>query len=307
MIDTECFICGINDSKPFLLAKDTLGVTDQVFSLVQCKQCGLIFLNPAPDPKEMEIFYPEGYWAKRGSRIEGCYRDMITRLELKDLIRVIGKGGRLLDVGSGAGEFLYHAERLGFEGYGVEISKEMVKYSIETFGLKNVINSDFLSASFPEEFFDIILFNHVLEHLYNPVENLMEAKRLLKKEGILVIQIPNLDSYQFKIFRKKWLQLSVPQHLNHFTTETIKSALEKVGFDVFKVLHYSIRNSTLFLSFSLTGLNVYKLYQKEKKGESVFFQKLIVLLLNWVLLPFTLMEGLLKKGGVITVFARKSD
>jgi SAM-dependent methyltransferase len=307
MFATKCFICERDDSEHFLFAKDTLGITDQLFQLSRCRRCGLIFLNPAPDTREMEFFYPKGYWAKRESRLEGFYRDLITRLELKNLIKVMGKGGRLLDVGSGAGEFLYHAERLGFESYGVEISEEMVKYSVKTFGLKNVINSDLLSNSFPEGFFDIVLFNHVLEHLYNPLENLIEAKRLLKKEGILVIQIPNLDSYQFKFFGKKWFQLSVPQHLYHFTPETIRLALEKVGFDLFKVLHYSIRNSSLFVSFGLTGLNVYKLYKKEKKGESVFFQKLLVLFLNWVVLPFTILEGLLNKGGAITIFARKTN
>ncbi|HHT9138097.1 MAG TPA: class I SAM-dependent methyltransferase [Candidatus Wunengus sp. YC60] len=305
MIETQCFICETDDSEPFLLAKDTLGITDQVFSLSKCRGCGLVFLNPSPDPKEMEAFYPDGYWARRESRIEGYYRDIITHFEIRTLRKFLGKGGRLLDVGSGAGEFLYCAKRLGFDCYGVEVSEDMVKYSIETFGLKNVVNSDLLSASFEDSFFDIIVFNHVVEHLYNPLETLMEARRILKRDGILVIQIQNIDSCQFRAFGKKWLGLSLPQHLYQFTPQTIRFALEKVGFDVFKTLHHSIRNSPIFVSFSLTRLNAYNLYLKEKEGKSVLFQKLLILFLNWTFLPLTLLEGLLKKGGVITVIARK--
>lgn len=304
-IKTRCFICEMDDSEPFLLARDTLGITDREFSLSKCRRCGLVFLNPIPDPSEMKLFYPEGYWVKRGGRIEGCYRDIIINFELRAFKRLLGKGGRLLDIGSGAGEFLYQAQRHGYDSYGVEISQDMVNHSIKTFGLKNVVNSDILSASFKESFFDIIIFNHVLEHLYNPLETLAEARRILKREGILVIQIPNIDSYQFSIFGKRWLGLSLPQHLYQFTPQTIRLALEKSGFHVFGILHQSIRTSPTIASLSLTRLNLYKLYWKEKEGKSVLFQKLLILFLNWVFFSLTLLEGWLKKGGVITVFARK--
>lgn len=302
MINTKCFICESDDNEPFLSAKDTLGITE-----TKCRRCGLIFLNPAPDREEMKVFYPGGYWLKRENALEGIYRDCIMRLELGSFKRFMGKGIRQLEVGSGSGELLYNAEKMGFDCYGVEISGEMVEYARKTFGLERVKNADLLSASFDNEFFDNIIFNHVFEHIDNPVATFMEVKRILKKEGVLVIQVPNIDSYQFRAFGKKWVQLSVPQHLCHFTPETIRLALETVGFNVFKILHYSIRNSPLFVSFSLTGINVYKLYQKEKRGESVLFQKLLLLFLNSIFLPFTLLEGWLKKGGVITVFARKSD
>lgn len=307
MIKTKCFNCEQDDSEPFLQAKDTLGITNQVFSLSRCRRCDLIFLNPVPEPSEMETFYPEGFWARRESRIEGFYRDIIVNFELRTFKKLLGKGGRLLDIGSGAGEFLYHAQRHGYDSYGVEISKDMVKYSIETFRLKNVINSDLLSASFEDAFFDIITLNHVLEHLFNPFEILVETKRILKKGGILVVQTQNIDSYQFRTFGEMWLGLTIPQHLYQFTPQTIRFTLEKAGFNVFKILHYSIRTSPTFASLSLTRLNAYKLYQKEKEGKSVLFQKLLILFLNWVFFPLILLEGWLKKGGVITVFARKES
>ena len=267
---TKCFICKTDDQAPFLQAKDTLGITDQVFSLSKCRRCGLVFLNPTPEPAEMKAFYPEGYWIKRETGIEGYYKDIIIYFELRTLRKLLEPGGRLLDVGSGNGEFLFHAGKHGYDVYGVETSKDMVDYSIKTFGLKNVINSDIFSASFDDSFFDVIMFNHVFEHLYNPLETLTEARRILKKDGILAIQIPNIDSYQFKVFGKRWLGLSLPQHLYQFTPQTIRLALEK-------------------------------------DGKSVFFQKLLILLLTWASFPLTILEGWLKKGGIITAFARKEQ
>ena len=96
---TKCFICKTDDQAPFLQAKDTLGITDQVFSLSKCRGCGLVFLNPVPEPAKMKAFYPEGYWIKKEKGIEGYYRNIIIYFELRTLRKRLEPGGRLLDVG----------------------------------------------------------------------------------------------------------------------------------------------------------------------------------------------------------------
>lgn len=308
MINNKCFICNTDNSEKFITAQNTLGITEQKFTLYKCKNCGLVFLNPFLDYKELETYYPEDSWGTRGNKLEGYYRDFIINRELKMMLGGIkGKGKRLLDVGSGTGEFLYHAKKLGFEVYGLETSKHMVKYSKETFGLPNILDSDLLSASYPEEYFDVILCNQVLEHLTNPFEYLKEVKRILKKDGNLVIQGTNISSYQFKMFREKWWGLSLPQHIYLFNPETITLALKKAGFNVSNILYHSIRNSTSCIYHTITGLNSHTLGKKSLQGKSIVLEKMFILFLSWFFLPFTLLEGWLKKGSIITIYAKKNN
>src|SRR5438067_1473759 len=80
---------------------------------------------------------------------------------------------------------------------------------------------DLFQAEYKDAFFDVVLFNHSLEHMYNPVAILREVHRVLKPGGLLIINIPNAGSFEAWLFSEYWTQWSPPQHIFHFTKQTM--------------------------------------------------------------------------------------
>jgi SAM-dependent methyltransferase len=99
----------------------------------------------------------------------------------------------------------------------------------------NVFTGTVEEAKFENDFFDVIILNNVLEHLFDPKTTLNEINRILKNNGTLVIGIPNANSFEAKIFKKYWSAWDLPRHLYHFTPNTIKSLLNKTGFQVLEI------------------------------------------------------------------------
>lgn len=87
---------------------------------------------------------------------------------------------------------------------------------------------------FPDNAFDAITMNHVIEHLYDPITTLEECRRVLKPVGKLVIVTPNIESLGARLFGEVWRGLEIPRHLYLFSPSTLQMCAEKAGL---KVLH----------------------------------------------------------------------
>jgi SAM-dependent methyltransferase len=203
-----------------------------------------------------------------------------------------------LDVGCGSGELLGLFKSSGYEVYGVEILPVLTDLAREKLGAE-IRQGDFLTAGYPAHYFDLVIFYHVLEHLAEPDLGLTEAKRVLKKGGFLLLQFPNIASYQFRIFRSRWFALELPRHLYHFSPKTMESLLKKTGFEPFRIRHSSVRNNPLILASTLfPRLNYHRLSHGPAKS------RMFYLLLALSLVPFTTLEGFMGAGATITLTAR---
>ncbi len=109
----------------------------------------------------------------------------------------------------------------------------------------NVFTGIVENAKFENEFFDVIILNNALEHMSDPKTTLNEINRILKNNGTLVIGIPNANSFEAKKFKKYWTGWDLPRHLYHFTPDTIKSLLNKTGFQVLEIKFDNNPNVTL--------------------------------------------------------------
>lgn len=90
--------------------------------------------------------------------------------------------------------------------------------------------------SIPNESFDIISMWHVLEHVPLLNERIEDLKRLIKPDGLIIIAVPNCNSYDAKVYKENWAAYDVPRHLYHFTPKDIERVFKKHELKMFKVL-----------------------------------------------------------------------
>lgn len=180
--------------------KNKIGIST---TIVQCTNCGLIYSNPQPVPFKIEDHYgilPQEYWPEDFFKTDTSFFAEKIRI-LKTFLNP-EKKARALEVGSGLGRCLIALSKEEFEIYGLEPSKPFYNYSIE----KIKINPDQLKcesieeAEYPENYFDFILFNAVLEHLYDPSASIIKAVKWLKPNGIIHIEVPSSNWLTNKIY-----------------------------------------------------------------------------------------------------------
>jgi 2-polyprenyl-3-methyl-5-hydroxy-6-metoxy-1,4-benzoquinol methylase len=159
---------------------------------------------------------------------------------------VVGRSGRLLDMGCGLGFFLQAmAPYAHWEAYGCEISPAAVRYARDTLGLPNVICGRPEEADLPHHTFDIITLWDVLEHLLRPDPLLRHCHTLLKEGGLCFIRTPNVGLQLLRARLKKLVRgmqpgvtyLQARDHAHHYSMSSIRRLLERNGFSHVEFVH----------------------------------------------------------------------
>lgn len=218
----------------------TLG-SERGLSVVQCKNCNLIYTNPrAKDAQEnyfgdADIFFNEARLIFRGKKTH--HRDRNYEYEIAH-IKKIKPNGRFLDVGSNMGFFLRKAKQAGFDAEGVEPSPALAKIARENWGL-TIHNSFLEKANLPKNSYDVISLIDVFEHVSNPKQLLKACDDILKPDGIIAIKVPNGEYTHFKAklaYRSgKAKNMNVwdcYEHVVHYTPQTFRKMVESCGYKV---------------------------------------------------------------------------
>jgi SAM-dependent methyltransferase len=237
----QCPLCQGEQHEEILLAQDRHYGIPGVYRIVRCVGCSLVFLNPMYSDEELSKLYPEDYYAYGDHFGSNPSKDLVKRilryrLETKD--PTFSVPGRMLDLGCGAGWFLYGMREAGWETYGVEISSAAAELGRKTAGL-DIFPGTLDRANFPSEWFDYVRSNHSFEHISCPGETLDEIHRILKPEGKVLIGVPNVDSLNAKIFGQHWWYLGAPVHTFTYSGKTLSAFLAKHGFAVEKITYNS--------------------------------------------------------------------
>jgi len=215
-----------NDPKKLYGAATGIQGTQRI---VKCNDCGMIYENPR-FPKEVIL---EGYINTEQSLHDSQYKNRVKSFynaleKLKEHLPM--KGGRVLDIGTAGGAFLEAATQFGYDAYGLEPSLYLSQEGNKR-GLK-IMQGTIDENSFPDKFFDIICLWDVIEHLVEPKDALLKIKRMLKPEGVLLLNYPDIGTWMAKITGKRfWWILSV--HLHHFDRKTITKICDLTGYKVF--------------------------------------------------------------------------
>jgi 2-polyprenyl-3-methyl-5-hydroxy-6-metoxy-1,4-benzoquinol methylase len=231
----NCNLCGCDRFYHFFDESHIAGYT---FSVVQCKQCGLIATTPLPDDAFLrQLYSAESY---KDHTVSGVYC-LDTKISPADHQKVLSRleslsqGRRLLDVGCGVGTFVRTALDACWDAYGIEPSP--FASEIAQANIKQRIYSGFLHVSdFAEASFDVITLWYVLEHVRDPRHTLEYCYKLLKARGIIFVAVPNV---RYLLFRRKVVQIITGkpgsvyahEHLYQYTPKTLKMFLHKTNFE----------------------------------------------------------------------------
>jgi 2-polyprenyl-3-methyl-5-hydroxy-6-metoxy-1,4-benzoquinol methylase len=174
---------------------------------------------------------------------------------IKDIEKLSGAKGRLLDVGCAVGQFLLLAKKCGWNVRGIELNKEEMSYC-RRLGL-DVIDRLLDDGTFANEEFDAVTLWEVLEHVMDPRAVLKNANRILKKGGALLIVVPNVDSLAARIMHEKCNMFSGMSHITMFNDRTLSRLVEDEGFRV-------VSKSTIISEISV--VNNYLQYEHPYTG-----------------------------------------
>lgn len=199
---------------------------DIVVRIVKCAVCGLIYVNPRPGLDLLVNNYiksADDLYLK-----EELGRRISAKKILRELKR-IKKTGRILDIGCATGFFLDEARKAGFEIHGVELSKWAVDYAGSKLGIDTIHQGALKEEVYPKSHFDAVVLSDVIEHLADPKGTLVEIRKILKPDGVICVNTPNIDSLISKILRARWWGVK-NTHLYYFTRRTLNKILRHAGF-----------------------------------------------------------------------------
>lgn len=147
----------------------------------------------------------------------------------------------ILDVGCGAGEYIYDMAEAGFSHvYGLDpfaAQSKIFENGAKTF--RGDIEKFFQENPYNVSNFDLIMFNHSFEHSPQPLKELEFAKKLLKPEGRILIRIPVSASYAADTYGEHWVNLDAPRHVYLFNEKSMNLLADKVGLKIEKVYYDS--------------------------------------------------------------------
>ena len=157
-------------------------------------------------------YYPEVYYQVPGSR-EELARRAIPELYRLQIIEQYRTSGRLLEIGPSHGMLAYLAKEAGYEVDVIEMDTRCCQFLSEVVGVNVTQSSRPHEAVIGKGPYDVVVMQHVIEHLTDPWECLRLAAAELATNGIMCISAPNPDALQFKLFRARWVHLDAPRHL----------------------------------------------------------------------------------------------
>lgn len=211
----NCLVCNF-EMRPFSKVGN--------YQLYRCPNCGMG--QTFPPPKRTTNYHRDQTYLKEEKLFKNIF------LKRVKLVSQFIKTGSVLEVGCSTGLMLSLFKMRGFKVMGIEISPPAAALA-KARGIEVRI-VPFEKVNLNQKF-DLIIFNHTLEHLSKPVKALEKARSLLKRNGILFIDLPNFDSLTAKILKGRWGLLLPSEHYWHFTQKSLLLLLSKLNFKILKI------------------------------------------------------------------------
>lgn len=245
----NCPICNSPNQVDYMKTLDHF-LTQQEFTIVKCVYCGFLFLNPRPTKNEIGKYYESQEYISHSNKKNGILNKLyhlIRSINHKKKYQIITsyiKEGSILDIGCATGEFLNFFKGKNWYTTGVEPNENALNFAKENYGL-NVYDEEFLNRTDTEKY-DVITMWHVLEHVHDINQRIEQVKNLLNNNGILVIAVPNPESYDAQKYQEFWAGFDLPRHLYHFSQKCLEQLLKNYNFNLIKT--YPMKYDAYYVS-----------------------------------------------------------
>ncbi len=207
-----------------------------------CARCGFGFVHPAPDENSLSILYGESYYrnidtAKAGYADYDKDKESMKRvfeLYLGKLARITSVK-RIFDFGAATGYFLDLAKDAGWDTYGNEISRYAKEEATRRGHMIYDAQHDVSATPLVGTMGAVTMWD-VLEHVPDPLRTLSNANCLLVTGGVIAINTVDRSSLWARLLGPRWHLMIPPEHLNYFSRESLRRALERSGFEVIEIV-----------------------------------------------------------------------
>ncbi|MDM1073385.1 class I SAM-dependent methyltransferase [Empedobacter brevis] len=209
-------------------------LTGEKFELFEDLKTEVLYTLPQPIENLGKYYESKNYISHtdgKKSIFERFYQ-MAKQINLNnklELIDQIAKGKKVLDYGCGVGDFLEHLQKNGYDVLGMEPNDSAKKIAQSKIGTEKVTSTELEQN---DQKFDIITLWHVLEHIPNLNEIIIQLKNHLTEDGRLIIAVPNHKSYDAAYYGKYWAAYDVPRHLWHFSATSMNKLFNNFGMKI---------------------------------------------------------------------------
>ena len=285
------------------------------YKLCKCLSCKIIFVHR--DKQKLlnsKKVYDNYYQKENASRFGIVIEWIVKAFRLMRACKIFvlrPKAKSILDIGSGRGWMLYFMKKcFGYETtVGTQIAENAYRFSKENLKLE-IYDKDLLELSLGQKF-DVITLWHVLEHVQNPEKYVERIHELLNGKGLLLIEVPNFNSWTRRLTQKHWLALDLKHHLTFFTPSSLVSLLEKYNLKTKKIRTFSLEYSTFTSTQSIVNFITnsdsyfFEWLQNRNFNLKIIWHTFLfaILFLPCLLINFCLYFS--KSGEVITIVAQK--
>ncbi len=321
-----CPACG-GATRPWgTAAASELGVGE--VALARCADCGTaVTVDPAPVDVDLHESGDYAATAPRGVRLAGPLLRAFDAQRLRLVERgLAGRGGpagrdafpggtggpALVDAGAGRGRFVAHARASGYvDAGGVEPTARGVDAARVRHGL-TLEHASIAAAHIVSGSADAVTLWHVLEHVDDPGATLDVLRGWLHPGGVLLVGVPNLDSWQARVGGRGWYHLDLPRHRTHFTARGLERLLAGHGFEVVRTTHLLAEHNPFGMWQSALSRGTSRpsyLFHLLKRNAPLDARDLAVTVAGLALLPVAVLAevvaGLCRRGGTVAVLARR--
>jgi SAM-dependent methyltransferase len=220
-----CDLCGIDKYVERYRKPDTWLYLNQFqYPVVECINCGLVYVNPRPTADDTGRYYPPWYHNGRNDEKH------IERYALQYTYIKTYRFNTLLDIGCAKGDWLEYINKKspGSELHGVDAFSDSVNHDALRF------QKAFLyDAILESNYFDLVTAWAVLEHVHTPSAYFEVVSRVLKKDGKFIFLVTNSESFYGKYAYVE----DIPRHLYHFSKKSLIQYAQKYALNVVDIFY----------------------------------------------------------------------